>query len=173
MLEYSLTTSRVTMTASGGRGLYVRFHCSIIWRKWVVSGMKEGRLCTTGWRQWSTSFESFSVGPFTPDTTGRPIFVLVYFGQLVKIMHSDAACVYQAPCIAVVINNSIVVKSLEERVWMFCYISCWVLSQSLVTVQIVKLPKSFFLVVFKVLDNHCSALVHWWATYLSVPDQLL
>ena len=28
----------------------------------------------------------------------------------------DAANVYQAPCIAVVINNSIIVKSLEERV---------------------------------------------------------
>ena len=77
-------------------------------------------------------------------------------------MRSDAAIVYQAPCIAVVVNNSIVVKSLKERVRMLCYVSY----QSLVIVQIVKLPKNFFLVVFKVLDNHCFALVRWRDTYL-------
>jgi len=81
-------------------------------------------------------------------------------------MRSDAAIVYQAPCIAVVVNNSIVVKSLKERVRMLCYVSCWVLLQSLVIVQIVKLLKNFFLVVFKVLDNHCFALVRWRDTYL-------
>ena len=69
MLEYSPTASRVTMRASGGRSLYVCFHCSIIWRKWVV---KKVVLCTTGWSQWSTNFYSFSMGPFTPDTTGQP-----------------------------------------------------------------------------------------------------
>ena len=44
ILEYSPTTSRVTMRASGGRGSYVRFQFSVVWRKWVVSWMKQGRL---------------------------------------------------------------------------------------------------------------------------------
>ena len=42
------------------------------------------------------------------------LFILVHFGQVVKGMRSVAASVHQAPGIAVVVDNSIVVKSLKE-----------------------------------------------------------
>ena len=111
-----------------------------------MSLMKDGRLCPTGCSQWSTSFENFSVAPFTPDTKGRSggagwggvRLVFMHLRQVIEELRSGAASVDRAPLIAVV-NNSFVVGYLKEKVRMFCYVSCGILLETLVAVQVVKL----------------------------------